>query len=99
MPETRVHDPKSNDLRVRLAMLGLRVCKSLFWHESTSPFPKPVTGASCFIIRIGGRYVGITAAHVVDLFREARRANPAISCQIMHANLDLELAIVGLSAK
>lgn len=99
MPETRVLDPKSNDLRARLKMLGLSVCKSLFWHESTRPFPKPVTGASCFIVRIEGRYIGITAGHVVELFREARRTNPAINCQLMHASLDLELAIVGLSAK
>jgi hypothetical protein len=99
MRKTRVRDPKSNDQRVRFAMLGLRACKSLFWHESTRPFPKPVTGASCFIVRIEGRYIGITAGHVVELFREARRANPAINCQLMHASLDLELAIVGFSAK
>src|SRR5262245_6898367 len=90
---------KSNDLRARLKMLGLSVCKSLFWHESTRPFPKPVTGASCFIVRIEGRYIGITAGHVVELFREARRANPAINCQLMHANLDLERTIVGRSEK
>lgn len=69
-------------------MLGLRVCMSIFWHDGSKPFPKPIRGASCFILNIQGRFIGVTASHVLDLFREARRENSATICQIMHATID-----------
>ena len=99
-PESvRVHKPQGDDRRLRFAMLGLRVCKSIFWHDRSKPFPKPIRGASCFIVNIRGRYIGVTASHVVDLFRDARRANPETICQIMHATIDLEDNLISQSKR
>lgn len=67
-------------------MLGLQVCKSIFWHDVTQRFPKPVQGASCFILKIHNRYVVVTAAHVIDLFREAKAANQNIIAQHAQRN-------------
>src|SRR5579871_3289739 len=97
MAEIRINTPDSDDPRLRFAMLGLQVCKSLFWHDVTQPFPKPVRGASCFILRIKGRYIVVTAAHVIDRFREAQEANPNIIAQLMHREIDVEACLISHS--
>ena len=99
MSEIRIHAPDSDDPRLRFAMLGLQVCKSLFWHDVIQPFPKPVRGASCFILMINGRYIAVTAAHVIDRFREAKAANPNIIAQLMHKEIDVEACLISHSRK
>jgi hypothetical protein len=97
MVEIRIHTPDSDDARIRFAMPGLQVCKSIFWHDGTQPFPKPVRGASCFILNINGRHIAITAGHVIDRFREAKQANPNIIAQLMHKEIDLESSLISQS--
>jgi hypothetical protein len=60
----------------------LRVCTPLYWHDRRVPFPKDVRGGSSFIVRFGDRLIGITAAHVLQEYRDDREENPALVCQL-----------------
>ena len=48
---------------------------------------------------INGRYIAVTAAHVIDRFREAKAANPNIIAQLMHKEIDVEACLISHSRK
>jgi hypothetical protein len=86
----------------------LRVCTPLYWHDRRVPFPKDVRGGSSFIVRFGDRLIGITAAHVLQEYRDDREENPALVCQlrlmpfalhdaIIDCDLNLDIATFALS--
>jgi hypothetical protein len=60
----------------------LRVCTPIFWHDRRVPFPKDMRGGSCFILRFGERLIGVTAAHVLQTYRDDHAQNPALICQL-----------------
>jgi hypothetical protein len=65
-------------------------------------------GGSSFIVRFGDRLIGITAAHVVQVYRNDREQNPALVCQlrlmpfalhdaVIDCDLNLDIATFALS--
>lgn len=65
-----------------ISKFTLDVCNPLCWHDRALTFPKKVRGASCFILRFRDRLVGVTAAHVLEEFKLARRDIPGLVCQL-----------------
>lgn len=76
----------------------LRACMPLYWHDRRVPFPKDMRGGSCFILRFGARLVGITAAHVLQAYRDARAQNSAIVCQLRLMPFALHDAVIDCDA-
>lgn len=77
-----------------IAQFTLKVCTPLCWHDRKALFPKPVNGASCFVLRFPDRLVGITAAHVVAAYDEARQTIPNFVCQLRMMEFRLHEAII-----
>jgi hypothetical protein len=72
----------------------LKVCTPLYWHDRRTPFPKEMRGGSCFILRFGERLVGVTAAHVLQIYLDDRKKNPAIVCQLRLIEFALHGAVI-----
>ena len=82
------------DFLNEVSKFTLQVCTPLHWHDRRVPFPKDMRGGSCFILRFGERLVGVTAAHVIDIYREARSENPNLVCQLRLKEFALNDAII-----
>lgn len=67
----------------------------MFQSRSQNQF----VGASCFVLNIKGGYIGVTAAHVIEIFRAAKRATPTTICQLMHIEIDLEKNLISQSSE
>ena len=74
--------PVAPEFAIEASNFTLRVCTPLYWHDRRVPFPKDMRGGSSFIVRFGDRLIGITAAHVVQVYRNDREQNPALVCQL-----------------
>lgn len=72
----------------------LRTCTPLYWHDRHVPFPKDMRGGSCFILRFGDRLIGITAAHVLQAYRDDREKNPGLVCQLRVMPFTLHEAVI-----
>lgn len=83
----------------QLAYHGLKVAKPLFWHDAAVPYPKPLIGGTAFILDFRENIFGVTAAHVVQKFREAKQCTPSMVCQLSDTPLDLENAIIQCSSR
>jgi hypothetical protein len=65
------------------------------WHDPTVPPPKYCKAASCFALRFPERWIGVTAAHVVEEYLTARLQIPALTCQLRNlCDFDLEGALI-----
>jgi hypothetical protein len=89
---------RASDFANEIGNFTLRVCTPLYWHDRRVPFPKDIRGASCFILRFGGRLIGITAAHVLQAYRDDREENPALICQLRLMPFNLIDAIIDCDA-
>jgi hypothetical protein len=71
-----------SDFLTEVSNFTLRVCTPIYWHDRRLPFPKEMRGGSCFTLRFGERLFGVTAAHVLQAYRDAREQNAATVCQL-----------------
>jgi hypothetical protein len=78
----------------RVLDFTLRVCMPLYWHDRLLPWPKPVTGASCFVLKFPERLVVVTAAHVFRIFEAHLKQNPRLVCQLGLLRYDLSNALI-----
>jgi hypothetical protein len=96
------------DLLKEVADFTLKVCTPLYWHDRKALFPKRLIGGSCFVLRFGDRLVGVTAAHVLDAYQDARERVPNFVCQLrlmefslhdatIDSDAELDIATFGLS--
>lgn len=74
----------------------LRTCISLYWHDQTEPWPKTLCGGSCSIIRLASQLVGVTAAHVVRIFKDNSTRNPKLIAQLQNIVFDLNSALIDI---
>lgn len=79
-----------------IASAGLRYARPIFWHDNNKPFPKEVTGASCFFLRSSTTYIGVTAAHVVREYQKTRAATQSLVCQLHLMPFNLEGALIDI---
>ena len=82
--------------RETISKAGLRYGRPIYWHDAARPFPKDVTGASCFFLRFSTTCVGVTAAHVVRKYLDAKTAVSTLVCQLQMAQFDLEAALIDI---
>jgi hypothetical protein len=83
----------------RIADENLKSCVPLYWHDGALGWPKEVRGASAFALRLPQRVVGVTAAHVVQQYRQARCETSTLVCQLGVLPFDLERAIIDIDEK
>jgi hypothetical protein len=72
----------------------LRVCTPIYWHDRRVSFPKDVRGGSCLILRFGERLIGVTAAHVLQTYRDDHAQNPSLICQLRLMPFALHDAVI-----
>lgn len=82
------------ELPVIAALATQRCCMPLYWHDRTLPWPKKVTGGSCFVLKFPERLVLVTAAHVFRAYEEAARHTPSTVCQVRLFPLDLSSRLI-----
>jgi hypothetical protein len=70
-------------------------CISLFWHDTTAPWPRRIRGGSCFVLHIGGRFIGVTAAHVIQELQRDRSVTNGLVCQLGGTGYDPRPLIIG----
>src|SRR5260370_29688997 len=75
----------------------LEVCVPLYWHDRLLPWPKPVTGASSFILRFAEQLIVVTAAHVFRIYEAQLKQNGALICQLRLLPYDLANALIDIT--
>jgi len=88
---------EADAFRKTIYAAGLRWARPICWHDGDRPFPKDVTGASCFFLRFRDCHIGVTAAHVVRHFQRAKAGTPSLVCQVHLMVFDLETALIDIS--
>jgi hypothetical protein len=94
MPQAQI----ARDTQIAVANFTLRVSTPLYWHDRLARFPKKLIGATCFVLRFDERLVGVTAAHVVDQYEQARGQVPTLVCQLRLAPFALHDAIIDIDS-
>jgi hypothetical protein len=83
-----------------LAQCANQMVFPICWHDPTIPSPKYVKAASCFALKFRERLVGVTAAHVVQAYLEARQKIPTLTCQLRNlCDFDLVGALIDHDAE
>jgi hypothetical protein len=72
----------------------LKVARPLIWHDARKPWPKRISGGTCFVLRFEGGLIGITAAHVISAFDEAANEGNAVVSMVRTASINLRDAII-----
>jgi hypothetical protein len=88
---------EAESFRETICEAGLRWCRPICWHDNNRPFPKQVTGASCFFLRLRAGHIGVTAAHVVRHFQSAKAETASLVCQLHVIPFDLERALIDIN--
>src|SRR5215510_13574216 len=78
--------------------LMLRLCKPLYCHEHNAPWPRPITGGTCFFLRFGDALFGVTAGHVLDTLLRRNQERQQVF-QVGTAGIDLPNSIIDMSAE
>jgi hypothetical protein len=77
---------------------SLQWARPICWYDWQQPFEKlKITGASCFVLSFKTRYIGVTAAHVVNKLLEARRYTPSLACLIQQTHFNILNAIIDMN--
>jgi hypothetical protein len=95
LPHQKQAFPGTPPLLAYLAQRATEMVFPICWHDPTIPYPKYVKVASCFALKFRERLIGVTAAHVVDAYRETRKKIPTLTCQLRNlCDFDLEGALI-----
>jgi hypothetical protein len=70
-------------------------CISLFWHDTAASWPRRLRGGSCFVLHIGGRFIGVTAAHVIEELQQDRSITGGLVCQLGGTGYDPRPLVIG----
>jgi hypothetical protein len=88
------HFKSDEDFKQQVSKFTLRVRTPLYWHDRHARFPKELRGGSCFILRFGERLIGVTAAHVLQAYRDAYQQTPTLICQLRLMPFALAHAVI-----
>ncbi len=80
-----------------IADLTKQVARPLLWHDVREPWPKKLTGASCFTLGFEDGLVGVTANHVIAALESAQAQSERIVCLLRTAVLDLPAVLIDRS--
>ena len=90
--------PDERELHQRVCDLTSKAARPLVRYDDCEPWPKVLSGGSCFILRFETGLVGVTANHVLAAFEEDRQQNPGIRFLLRTAPIDLFGAIIARDA-
>jgi hypothetical protein len=79
--------------------LTMQVARPLLWHDLKEPWPKRLTGGSCFALRFDAGIIGITADHVVNAYEQAQRQMREPICLLRTVRLNLMEALIDRDAQ
>jgi hypothetical protein len=80
----------------RVSNFTLDVSVPLYWHDRLLCWPKPITGASCFVLKFEEQLVVVTAAHVFRVYETHLKRNPRLVCQLRLLPYDLPNALIDI---
>lgn len=81
--------PEEMALYKEVTALTMKVARPLVWHDVRKPWPKRLVGGTCFILRFRTGLVGVTAAHVIKAFEDARKQAAKIECLLRTVPFDI----------
>ncbi len=85
------------DFQNEMLAIGLRACAPLYWHRADEPWPRLVTGATCFFVTFDGESpIAVTAAHVVRQLLGERAGDPKVIAQIGTCAFDPEASLIAI---
>jgi hypothetical protein len=85
-------------LHQRLSDLTLRVARPLVRYNDRQPWPKSLSGGSCFILRFDRGLIGVTADHVISAFEDDKRKDVGTRCLLRTVPFDLLGAVLARNA-
>lgn len=91
--------PEDKVLLDEVAGLTVKAARPLIWHDASLPWPKRLSGGTCFILRFDNGLIGVTAEHVVQAFEDSKMLHPSNICLLRTVPLDLVSAIVDRDAE
>lgn len=74
--------------------LTVKVARPLFWTDTCVPWPKRLSGATCFILRFRTGLVGVTADHVIAAFEHDKCHARKFVAMLRTAPLDLAHVLI-----
>ena len=82
-----------------VGLLTMQVARPLLWHDLRAPWPKRLTGGSCFVLRFDAELIGITAEHVIRAYEQAQRQMREPICLLRTVRLNLMEALIDRDAQ
>jgi hypothetical protein len=86
----------SEEFLNNVATTTLEFCMPLYWHDRNLRWPKPVTGASSFVLKFADRLVVVTAAHVFRTYEKQLKKNSNLVCQLRLLPFDLPKRLIDI---
>jgi hypothetical protein len=85
-------------LHQRVSDLTLRVARPLVRYNNQEPWPKSLSGGTCFILRFDVGLIGVTAEHVIAVFEDDKRKCKDSRCLLRTVPFDLLGAVIARDA-
>ena len=82
-----------------VGLLTMQVARPLLWHDQRAPWPKRLTGGSCFVLRFDAGLIGITADHVIKAYEQAKCQMREPICLLRTVRLNLMEALIDRDAQ
>jgi hypothetical protein len=86
--------PEKMALYKEVTALTMKVARPLVWHDVGEPYPKRLLGGTCFVLRFHAGLIGITAAHVIRAFEDAKKQDTKTECLLRTVPIDIVEAII-----
>lgn len=99
MSQATPASPAWRQISTIIADFLLRVCVPLYWHDQDAGWPRTVRGGSSFVMRFPDRLVGVTAAHVVDIYYQEAAQVRRLTSQLGKIAFDLHEKVLDLDAE
>jgi hypothetical protein len=79
----------------QITKAALNWVRPIWWYDWRQPFEAlKITGASCFVLKFETRYVGVTAAHVLNELFATRRHTASLDIRLQLTPLNLLNAVI-----
>lgn len=85
-------------LHQRVSDLTLKIARPLVRYNDREPWPKSLSGGTCFILRFDRGLIGVTADHVISAFEEDKLKDVGMRCLLRTVPFDLLGAILARDA-
>lgn len=94
-----IANPEERILHRKVTDITLKIARPLVRYNERKPWPKSLSGGSCFILRFDDRLIGVTANHVIDVFQEDEKEDGDNKCILRTVPFDLMKKLLARSAE